>query len=121
MKQLIVPAAIGLVAAALVYLLNVPLKLGAHPFWADRVILVGAPIGILLGLATTRFTYLARVFGLIALTGIAYTVAQIGKTRFAASYAEDAFGGHMWFFGWHAVCVFAVAVVVALAAKGSRS
>lgn len=121
MKQLAIPAIIGLAAAAAAYFLAVPLKLGAHPFWADQVILWGAPIGLILGLIATRFSFRASVCGLIALTGVAYIVTNIGKSRFAASYAEDVFGGQMWFFGWHAVCIFAVATIVVAATRLNKS
>jgi len=40
--------------------------------------------------------------------------------RFAASYAENAFAGQMWFFGWHAVCIFAMATIVTTAYRPRR-
>lgn len=121
MMRFAIPAAIGLAAAAVAYFLALPLKLGAHPFWADQAIFWGAPIGIILGLIAARMSYLVSLIGMIAVTGGAYAVAHIGKSRFAASYAEDAFGGQMWFFGWHAVAIFAVAAIVVAATKLNRS
>jgi hypothetical protein len=115
--RFIIPVVIGIAAAGAAYFFKVPLKLGAHPFWADQVILWGAPIGVILGLIAVRLSFRASIIGFVALTGIAYLTAHTGKSRFAASYAEDAFGGQMWFFGWHGVFVFAVAAIVVAATK----
>jgi hypothetical protein len=81
---------------------GVPEALGAHPFWAAKVAYIGAAIGLGLALAIwrlrARFTVkLALAAGLLALTAGS---TAMGKARFAASYAEDAFAGKMWFFGW---------------------
>ncbi len=110
---------LGLVVAATAYYFKLPLKLGAHPFWADQVLVWGTPIGIVLALATMRLHAIGRVIGFVVLTGIAYAIANTGKTRFAASYAEDSFAGQMWFFGWHATfaCVIAAFVSASLAKR----
>ncbi|HCQ66045.1 MAG TPA: hypothetical protein DIU07_13245 [Rhodobacteraceae bacterium] len=90
--------------------------LGAHPWWAVRTGLVGAPIGLALYL-------LARMAGLapigraaLALAGLALALASagFGKRRFAASLAEDALAGRFWFFGWFAVFAMTCMLLLAL-------
>ena len=115
--KLVIPAVVGLAAAAVAYFFALPLKFGAHPFWSDQVVYWGAPIGVVVGLAATRFSDRAAFIGLVVLALASYAIAVYGKARFAASYAEDAFGGQMWFFGWHAVVIFAIAAIVVAATK----
>lgn len=115
MNHAVIALVAGLIAASAAYLLALPLQLGAHPFWADQVLLYGAAIGALLALLSLRLPYALRVIGFVVLTGAAFAVAHIGKTRFAASFAEDALAGQMWFFGWHAVCASAVAATISAA------
>lgn len=103
---------VGVLAAAVIYLLELPLRFGAHPFWADQVVFWGAPIGIVLALISSRLQYAIRTGSILLLAAVAFGVAHLGKTRFAASYAEDAFAGQMWFLGWHAVIIFAIAGII---------
>lgn len=117
MIRFLLPLVITLAAAGAAYLFNVTRMFGAHPFWAENVILWGVPIGIVLGLISTLVRYHVALIGLGALTIIAYAVAHVGKARFAASYAEDTFGGQMWFFGWNAIVIFAAATIFVGAAK----
>lgn len=85
---------------------GVPEMLGAHPWWAVRVGVVGSLIGAatavglgLSGLAGTWLTW-ASGSGLVAAIG----AAILGKRAFVASMAEDALAGRFWFFGWYTVC-----------------
>lgn len=85
---------------------GVPEMLGAHPWWAVRVGVVGSLIGAatavglgLPGLAGTWLTW-ASGSGLVAALG----AAIFGKRAFVASMAEDALAGRFWFFGWYTVC-----------------
>lgn len=94
----------GLLGIFVLYATGAPLALGAHPLWAVQVIWIGGTLGCGLGiLAASRPSWTARVIGL-ALTLGGYSAAMIGKMRFAASYAEDALAGQMWYFGWIAAC-----------------
>ena len=107
---LIAPALV----AAVAYALNVPLALGAHPWWSQSVILIGLPVGIALAAmlgGLTRLPLVARLVLTAGLAGLSFAVATVGKARFAASYAEDVFGGQMWYFGWIATCALAIAVI----------
>lgn len=100
-------------AAVLAYTLNMPQTFGAHPWWSQPVILIGFPIGIGIaaGLAWIGIGRLVRILLSAGLAGIGFAVATVGKARFAASYAEDAFAGQMWYFGWIATCALAAALI----------
>ena len=74
--------------------------LGAHPWWALKVALIGAPIGVVLGALLSRLALLPSVIVGLVLLALFYGTAYFGKTQFAASYAEDAFAGKLWYFGW---------------------
>jgi hypothetical protein len=74
--------------------------LGAHPWWALKVGLIGAPIGIILGAGLSRLALLPGVIVGLILLALCYGTAYYGKTQFAASYAADAFAGKLWYFGW---------------------
>jgi hypothetical protein len=97
--------------------------MGAHPFWALKVCLAGGFIGAVTG-AVLSGLVVARRGGwlwLIAagpvISGLAYRISRTGADRFAISYAEDAFGGQMWFFGAAATAAGAsLTVTVVLAA-----
>ena len=110
----------GLIAALLaglvLFLTGAPLALGAHPFWAVKVIAIGVPLGAVMFVALFRLRKMSVLFGSGAMICVAYAVADIGKSRFGASYGDDAFAGQMWFFGWIAICAF-VALFVAAAAR----
>jgi len=116
-KQYWFPFGLTVAIAVAAYLTGATQTLGAHPFWAEKVIILGAPMGIALGYIATRIRYGLAVAGLAGLTIAALAVAHLGKTRFAASYdAEDALAGQMWFLGWHVVVVFALATLFVAAA-----
>ena len=74
--------------------------LGAHPWWALKVALIGAPVGVVLGAVLSRYALLPSVIAGLVLLALAYGAAYYGKTQFAASFAEDAFAGKLWYFGW---------------------
>ncbi len=99
----------ALILAAVFYLAGGLTLAGAHPSWADQVLVSGVVIGTILAIATTRLPGQLRVIGFSVLAIGSYLVAYSGKARFVASFAEDAFAGQMWYFGWHALCVFMVA------------
>ena len=94
--------------------------LGAHPFWDVKTALIGAPIGAVVGvLVSMKLPKTASVAMFAILTLAAYAAAQWGKTTFAASYAEDAFAGKVWFFGWIATSgAFAATTAALLTRRG---
>lgn len=75
---------------------------GAHPAQALQQALIGAPIGAAsaFALSRTRTPRVAQfvLWAVLMLAGFA--MAALGKQRFVASYAEDAFAGHLWHYGW---------------------
>ena len=110
------PALLVILVAAIAQLLGLPERLGAHPWWADKVIWVGVPVGF--GLAATawvlRLPRGIRYMSFAGLTLAAFMIAHTSKMRFAASYAEDALAGQMWYFGWIATCAMAFATLATI-------
>lgn len=87
--------------------------LGAHPWWAVKVGLLGCLVGAagllilrLGGMKTLPLLWIAA--GGLALSSAA---ALFGKRAFAASFAESALAGRFWYFGW--IGVFASLVLLA--------
>ncbi|WP_052261726.1 hypothetical protein [Leisingera sp. ANG-M1] len=126
MKQilrLLPPLAAVLVAAELAHLLNLTAALGAHPWWAGKVIWLGALPGLAVALAAGRLQ-LPRWLtagGFAAFGAAAFAVASTGKARFAASYAEDLLAGQFWYFGWIAVCMLAAAALATVARPAAQA
>lgn len=77
--------------------------------------MTGALLGLAIGLVAhwALKGRLATLVMLIIATGLGFAVAKYGQTQFAASYAEDAFAGRLWFFGWHATTVMSFATITA--------
>jgi len=91
--------------------------LSAHPWWAAKVGYIGAGIGAVtwaaLLVAGMRRRWLLLVgLGVLVVAGI---MTGIGKTNFAASYAEDALAGRFWYFGWIALMASGFGVIASLA------
>lgn len=93
--------------------------LGAHPFWAVKVVWIGIGIGAVLFGLSRFWAASARVKLPIALALLAGSagVTILGKARFAASYAEDFVAGRMWFLGWMALVAAAFLVLALLLAR----
>lgn len=90
-----------LVALALALgLTGLAVHLGAHPFWADTVVWIGAALGLVAALLSERMRPSLGLGGFALVTALAVWAAVAGKARFVASYAEDAFAGRLWYFGW---------------------
>ena len=86
--------------------------LGAHPVaWPLQVALFGAPIGALISVVAGLIVPSKLLRGILFVTLLlaAWGLAHYGKTRFAASYAEDQLAGQIWYFGWIATCAMATA------------
>ena len=107
-----VPALVAVAIGALgAYLWGLTQLFGAHPFWVDNVLFIGAPIGLILGLVFTRVPYVVSLAILTVATLLSIAATYWGKRRFAASYAEDALAGQFWYFGWIAICIFLSALI----------
>lgn len=87
---------------------------GAHPFWSKQVVIIGAPIGLILGLIVIRLPYTVRSGAFLVLTILSGLVSYWGKTAFAASYAENVLAGQAWYFGWYGICIFAASLLTSM-------
>jgi hypothetical protein len=117
----IVPSLFFTIAVvALAAYAELPALLGAHPWWAGKVVWYGAAPGfaLALGLWWLHVPRVARFVLTVALLGVAFALASLGKTRFAASYAEDVFAGQLWFFGWIGVSAFATSAIISALTPG---
>lgn len=103
---------IFLMGVALVFAIavriGVPERLGAHPWWAGRVVYLGVLVGLLPAAAVRLWAPRRRLWptvtGLMLLLSVGAT--YFGKSRFVASFAKDALAGRMWFLGWIASVAF---------------
>ena len=92
-------AGIGVILAAFA---GLPEALGAHPFWAVRVGLYGAPAALVLWLVLRAFGLKSAtilVLSVIVLIG-AILSHNFGKQPFVSSYARDGLAGRFWYVGW---------------------
>ncbi|CUK06816.1 hypothetical protein Q8W25_03750 [Shimia thalassica] len=110
------PVILAAIVMALVVVFDVPTSFGAHPWWSTKSVLIGAPIGIVIAVLATRLTISAMVRRITFAVAVvaAFGVAKYGGEQFAASYAEDAFAGKLWFFGWIATSAAVAAWLVTL-------
>lgn len=85
-----------------IYYFAIPQSLGAHHFWAQKVVLIGTPIGLILSMFFRYLSipYLIRILLFASLTVIGYWLAMSGGQQFAASFAEDRIAGKFWYYGW---------------------
>ncbi len=98
--------------------LDLAKPLGAHPWWSQKIIWIGLPIGLVLAfLAHFLLTKPLRILSFLGLTAVAVGIAHYGKTTFAASFAENALAGHLWFFGWIGAWAGCSALIAALVAR----
>ncbi len=105
----------GAVFAAMLWLFDLPLAAGAHPFWAAKVIWIGAPIGLLAFVISKFLSPIQQILISVVLAALALVAAVQGKAIFAASFAENALAGQAWFFGWIATCAALTALVASIA------
>ncbi|GAA6179610.1 hypothetical protein NBRC116594_10480 [Shimia sp. NS0008-38b] len=97
----LLPALIAALLMAALIALDIARPLGAHPWWSQKTLLIGAPIGLTLAtLAGLKLRPLPLTITCAVATILAFATAKYGGTQFAASYAEDQFAGHLWHFGW---------------------
>ena len=86
-------------------------KLGAHPWWAVKVVYLGVGFGLILSVLGSLIPIFTRriVPPLFVLAVASILLTVYGKTQFAASYAEDALAGRMCYFGWICSVCFGLA------------
>ncbi|MEP2531366.1 hypothetical protein [Shimia sp.] len=97
----LLPALIAVLIMAVLIVLDVAKPLGAHPWWSQQTLMIGTVIGAIVAtLATRMSTPMKRLMAFALITVLAFGLAKYGQTQFAASYAEDALAGKMWYYGW---------------------
>ena len=96
------PILITLAVLALVYALDLPKTLGAHPWWSHQVVLVSGGLGIVAGFFLKRAQPISGAGMMLVMAISGYILAGIGKEQFAISFAEDKLAGQIWYFSWHA-------------------
>lgn len=102
-------------------LLGMSRALGAHPWWDVQTALIGAPIGVAVGLVAMVLPRWSRVGAAVTVLACAALAAGWGKAEFAASFAENALAGRLWYFGWMGVAAGVSAVLVTLASLSTLS
>ncbi len=114
---LILALVITVLVAALAALTGLTEWLQAHPWWAQQVVWIGAPIGIGAGLAlwALRAPRWLRLGLPLALLVGAFALARYGHDAFAASFAEDRLAGRLWYFGWIATAAAFAATLIGAA------
>ena len=109
------PLIVAALAIAVLIYGDVAKSLGAHPWWSQKSLLIGAPIGLILAaLSSLKIRALPRTFLFTLFTLTAFGIAKYGQTQFAASYAEDALAGKLWYFGWIITGAMAAAAIFSL-------
>ena len=94
---------------------------GAHPFWSLKGSLIGLAIGLVAFLIAAAFAprhpskLTIVALGFVGSLIVAAIVALNGKADFVASYAESAFAGRLWFYGYIAAAAAFAASLATLA------
>ncbi|MGB5837153.1 MAG: hypothetical protein WBH14_08890 [Albidovulum sp.] len=117
MKRDMIALAFAVLVVLAAAVMGLPELLGAHPFWGQKTAAIGAAIGAGLACVLT-ITHVRNGVRIGIATGalaVAFACAKIGAARFAASYAEDAVAGQMWFLGWIGVAAGACLLIWSLA------
>ncbi|WP_270727364.1 hypothetical protein [Shimia sp. Alg240-R146] len=119
----LLPALIAAVFIAAIIAIDTAKPLGAHPWWSQRTLLLGTPVGLILAtLAGLKLRSMPLTIAFALATVLAFALAKYGQTQFAASYAEDRFAGQLWYFGWIATgAAFAATLTAAVQAILRRS
>lgn len=96
------PLLLTLAILALAFAVNAPAQFGAHPQWAQTNLLIGGALGIATAFAAGFLPgpALIRILAFAVFAAFFTWAAQVGGAQFAASYAEDARAGQLWYLGW---------------------
>jgi len=97
----LLPALITALLMAALIALDVARPLGAHPWWSQKTLLIGTPIGLIFAtVASLKLRPIPLTITFALTTALAIATAKYGQSQFAASYAEDQLAGKLWYFGW---------------------
>ncbi len=111
----LLPALIAALVMAALIALDIARPLGAHPWWSQKTLLIGAPFGLILAtLAGLKLRPIPLTVTFAIATALAFATAKYGQTQFAVSYAEDQLAGKLWYFGWIATGATAAATLTAM-------
>ncbi len=105
----------GIIFALLIWWFGLPLSAGAHPFWAEKVIWIGAPIGMVAFFVTKVLAPMRQAIVAAIILTLAGVAAFQGKAIFAASYGENGLAGQAWFIGWITTCAALTLLIAAIA------
>lgn len=110
----LLPALIAALVMAALIALDIARPLGAHPWWSQKTLLIGTPIGLTLAtFADLKLRPLPLTITFAIATALTFATAKYGQTQFAASYSEDQFAGKLWYFGWIATGAALAATLIA--------
>lgn len=109
MSRAIVAAVLAALAAVAVAAGSAIEALGAHPFWAGSVPLIGLALALPLYAAALRWP-LPGLASAVCAVICGALAARFGKAAFAASFAENALAGRAWYLGWIVLCAGAIAL-----------
>jgi len=91
----------ALVLMALVWAIDLPATLGAHPWWSGKAVWIGTPVGLALAwLISLQLGPGGRLVVLGVALILAGASAYFGKQVFVNSFGDNALAGRFWFFGW---------------------
>lgn len=114
-------AAIGFAAAVALWLTGATAQLGAHPLWANKVVLIGAPIGLVFFALSYRIGPRLQILLSLLILAAAFAAAHFGKAAFAASFAESRGAGVFWYAGWIGTCAGLVAFISSFTGKRAKT
>lgn len=111
----------ALALMGLIWATDLPEALGAHPWWSEKSVLIGAPVGLALAWgAGLWIAALPRLVIFTAVTACAAAAAFFGKRAFVASFGDSALAGQFWYFGWIGVMAGVAALALTWAAMALR-
>ncbi|MDA5558484.1 hypothetical protein [Shimia sp. MMG029] len=111
----LVPALAAALLMAVFIAFDLARPLGAHPWWSQKTLLIGTPIGLILAsIARLKLSTFAQITAFGAATLLAFAAARYGQLQFAASYAEDQLAGQAWYFGWIFTAISGAAFLTAI-------
>ncbi len=89
---------------ALIWVIDLPTSLGAHPWWSGKTVLIGTPVGLAIAWGFAHLSApRARIFVQLIFVLFAVSAAYFGKLEFVSSYGDNAAAGAFWYYGWIAI------------------
>jgi len=111
----------SLAVITLIWATDLPETLGAHPWWSEKSVLIGAPVGLALAWgAGLWIAALPRLVIFATFTACAAAAAFFGKRAFVASFGDSTLAGQFWYFGWIGVMAGVAALAMTLSAIALR-